>query len=138
MFVFFSEAGVSDIFDLINLEDADRDALLTGLPQTQIQEIAVACNRYPVINVDFDISNAVKKEEPPKADEESKAGPLFVLSAGKPATLLVNLERVADSEDLGPVVAPFFPKQKDEQWWLVVGNPTSNALLAIKRITVNK
>lgn len=73
-----------------------------------------------------------------KDEGELSGGPIFTLPAGKPATLIVNLERVADTEDLGAVVAPYFPKQKEEQWWLVVGQPSTNSLLAIKRVTVNK
>jgi pre-mRNA-splicing helicase BRR2 len=34
------------------------------------------------------------------------------------------------------VCAPLFPGTKTEGWWLVVGDRTSNALLAIKRVTL--
>jgi len=37
-----------------------------------------------------------------------------------------------------PVVAPFYPqRRKEEGWWLVLGEPATNQLLAIKRLTVN-
>merc|ERR1719421_1306250 len=41
--------------------------------------------------------------------------------------------------DEGPVVAPFYPKDKEESWWLVVGTGSGNTaqLLAIKRITMS-
>lgn len=77
-------------------------------------------------------------QESVKAEDAKGAPTTYVVPAGKPATLVVNLERVADSEELSPVVAPYFPRRKDEQWWLVIGKPSTNALLAIKRITVNK
>jgi pre-mRNA-splicing helicase BRR2 len=34
------------------------------------------------------------------------------------------------------VCAPLFPGTKTEGWWLVVGDRASNALLAIKRVTL--
>lgn len=48
-------------------------------------------------------------------------------------------------EGLTPVYAPFFPKEKDEQWWVVLGGRAPgqregpfSSLLAIKRVTINK
>ena len=52
----------------------------------------------------------------------------------------VKLERdVVDEGPIGPVVAPFYPKDKEESWWLVVGTGSGNTaqLLAIKRITMS-
>merc|ERR1740123_2262617 len=61
------------------------------------------------------------------------------LRAGSSARIVVRLGRDAMDEDssLGPVFAPYYPKEKEESWWLVVGGP-SNALVAIKRITITK
>jgi len=51
----------------------------------------------------------------------------------------VQLDREELKEEkLGPVYSPHFPTEKAEGWWLVVGNPTTNTLHAIKRITVAK
>lgn len=51
----------------------------------------------------------------------------------------VSLERDMDeNERLGPVHAPFYPAEKVEGWWLIVGDPHSNQLLAIKRVTLTK
>ena len=35
---------------------------------------------------------------------------------------------------LGAVIATRFPKAKSEGWWLVVGQPAANALVAIKKV----
>ena len=39
---------------------------------------------------------------------------------------------------VGPVPAPHFPGRRDEGWWLVVGEPKANTLLAIKRVNLAK
>ena len=45
----------------------------------------------------------------------------------------MQLER--ETEDApGPVIAPHYPKRKDEGWWLVVGDTKKNALVSIKRV----
>jgi pre-mRNA-splicing helicase BRR2 len=62
------------------------------------------------------------------------------LTAGGSARVQVKLERDAvDEGPIGAVVAPYYPKEKDESWWLVVGSGTgpSARLLAIKRITMS-
>lgn len=61
------------------------------------------------------------------------------LNTGGSARIVVRLAREGVEEEgtLGPVYAPFYPKEKDESWWLVVGGP-NNALVAIKRITIAK
>jgi pre-mRNA-splicing helicase BRR2 len=55
--------------------------------------------------------------------------------AGGSVTLHVQLQREAEGEP-GPALCPRFPGRKEESWWLVVGEPGSNQLLAIKRVTL--
>ena len=62
----------------------------------------------------------------------SDGGKVF---ANDTCTVTVVLERDLQG-DLRPVDAPLFPKAKDEAWWLVVGDSSSNSLLAIKRIAL--
>jgi pre-mRNA-splicing helicase BRR2 len=40
--------------------------------------------------------------------------------------------------EVGPVHAARFPKPKDEGWWLVIGDSSTNQLLAIKRVALQK
>jgi pre-mRNA-splicing helicase BRR2 len=111
-----AEAGVESVFDLLEAEDATRAAILAGLSERQMEDVARACNRYPNIEVAF---------EPPAAG----------VPAGEVVTLQVGLEREQEGE-LGHVVAPRYPKAKEEAWWLVVGIPKRGQLAAIKRITL--
>eukprot|EP00923_Selenidium_pygospionis_P000890 GHVN01001382.1.p1 GENE.GHVN01001382.1~~GHVN01001382.1.p1 ORF type:complete len:2211 (-),score=363.43 GHVN01001382.1:2249-8881(-) len=111
--------NVSNIYDLMNMEDSDRDDLLSGLTETQVADVAKACNRYPVINVEFKLQ---EKECAPRQSNK----------------LTVTLERDLEEAEVGHVYAPFYPKEKDEQWWLLIGQPETNSLNAIKRLTVNK
>ena len=58
--------------------------------------------------------------------------------AGEQATLVVALEREQEGNEQPVVHAPRYPTRKDEGWWLVVGDPKANALLAIKRVNLGK
>lgn len=114
--------GLEDVFDVMNAEDDVRDKLMKGLTDSQKADIARACNRYPCLSMSWKVSN-----------EDD-------LKAGGTARVQVKLERdVVDEGPVGPVVAPYYPKEKEESWWLVVGSGsgTSAQLLAIKRITMS-
>lgn len=112
-------AGVEGIFDLMELEPAKRQKLLQHLNNRQLQDVAIYCNRYPNVDVDFSV-----------LDEQS-------LSTAAPIVVVVDLERDSDEEP-GPVIAPFFPKDKTEEWWLVLGNADKNHLYSIKRLALGK
>merc|ERR1712007_62050 len=112
---------VEDVFDVMNIEDDARNELFDGLSQSQLMDCARACNRFPCISLEYKVQNA------------------DALNAGGSARIVVRLGRDAmeDDQALGPVFAPYYPKEKEESWWLVVGGPQS-ALVAIKRITISK
>ncbi|CDJ40308.1 sec63 domain-containing DEAD/DEAH box helicase, putative [Eimeria tenella] len=112
---------VKDVFDFMNMEDSQREKLLASLTQAQLREVAKASNRYPVISLEFEIS---KTEN---------------ISPGENLQCSVQLERdLADGDGVGAVYAPLFPKEKEEQWWLVIGESAGNTLHAIKRISILK
>ena len=52
--------------------------------------------------------------------------------------VVVALEREQDGSEQPAAHAPRFPGRKDEGWWLVVGDPKANSLLAIKRVNLGK
>jgi pre-mRNA-splicing helicase BRR2 len=109
-----AKAGVESVFDLTDMEDDARRELLQMSDQ-QLADVARFCNRYPDIEMEHALQGA------------AGAG------AGDPVTVEVTLQR-AQEGDAGPVDAARYPGRKDENWWLVVGDPTANTLLAIKRV----
>lgn len=110
--------NVETVFEFMEMEEVDRNALL-NLDARKMGDIALYVNRYPNVELNFELSE----------DQ---------VAQGDTVTLRVVLEREADDDepDCGPVVAPLFPGQKDEGWWLVVGDPDDKTLLAIKRTTL--
>ena len=76
-------AGVEDVIGLIEMEDADRAKLL-GMPDAKLEAVAKWCNRYPDVDLKFDIDD--------KDD----------IATGDAVTVLVQLERDFDGE-LPPV-----------------------------------
>lgn len=113
------DKGVESVFDIMELEDDVRNDCLR-LDQLKMREVARFVNRYPNIEVGFDV-----------ADKDA-------VTAGSIVNVKVQLEREADEDDeIGPVIAPFYPKKKDEGWWIIVGDPETKTLLAIKRVTLH-
>jgi pre-mRNA-splicing helicase BRR2 len=117
-----TEAGIESIYDLVDIEDDDKRAELLQMTDAQMGEVAEACNRYPNIEVNYEVVNADEVE------------------AGDSVEMVVSLEREMDeSDELGAVVAPRYPKKKDsESWWLVVGDVKKGTLSAIKRVNLGR
>ncbi|GIL50154.1 hypothetical protein Vafri_6292 [Volvox africanus] len=118
-------AGCTSVFELLEMADEPRrEALGAAVSEAQLAEIATVANRYPDINVSYEVVGG---------DEE--------VLPGEAVTVVVSLEREMDEEaggEVGPVPAPHFPGRRDEGWWLVVGDPKANSLLAIKRVNLAK
>ncbi|NXK14740.1 U520 helicase, partial [Herpetotheres cachinnans] len=109
--------GVESVFDIMEMEDEDRNALLQ-LSDAQIADVARFCNRYPNIELSYEV---VEKES---------------IRSGGPVVVLVQLER--EEEVTGPVIAPLFPQKREEGWWVVIGDSKSNSLISIKRLTLQQ
>ena len=114
-FVFFQE--IESVFDILEMEDSDREQLLK-MTEAEMADVARFCNRYPNIELTYDVQ-----------DPDN-------LHAGSPVVVLVTLER--EDEVAGPVIAPFFPQKREEGWWVVVGDPKTNSLISIKRLTLQQ
>uniref|UniRef100_A0A914ZLT1 U5 small nuclear ribonucleoprotein 200 kDa helicase n=1 Tax=Parascaris univalens TaxID=6257 RepID=A0A914ZLT1_PARUN len=116
-----NEKKVTTIFDLLDLEDNERSELLQ-MNSAQLMDVAKFCNNYPSIEVEY------------KIDNES------AITVGDTVSVSVGMERENDQNGMAPpVIAPLFPqKRKEEGWWLVIGDHSSNSLFSIKRLTVHQ
>ena len=112
-------AGVETVFDVAEMDEKARKAALR-LSDTECEVANVWLARYPDIGVSYEVVDA-------------DAG----VAAGESVTVAVSLEREGEGE-VRAVDAPRFPGRKDENWWLVVGDVENNALLAIKRIALQR
>ena len=110
------EPECETIFDLLGMDDKRRNSILQ-LGKREMADVARVCNRFPNIEVQHQLNSDS-------------------VPAGSKATLLVKLERELDEGEtsVGPVHAPFFPKKKVENWWLIVGDQKENKVLVVKRI----
>lgn len=81
--------GVETVFDMMELDDADRNKLLQ-LNEAQMTDVARFCNRYPNIELSYEVQNKDR------------------ISSGSSVNVVVSLER--EDEVTGPVIAPFFPQ----------------------------
>ncbi|RVE52029.1 hypothetical protein evm_003307 [Chilo suppressalis] len=112
-----ADKGVETVFDVMELEDNARAKLLQ-LSATEMADVARFCNRYPNVELSYEVKNERR------------------LRAGKPIVVEVSLER--EDDVVGPVIAPFFPQKREEGWWVVIGDPKTNSLLSIKRVSLGR
>nr|VWO96385.1 Pre-mRNA-splicing ATP-dependent RNA helicase PRP28 (EC [Ganoderma boninense] len=118
------DAGVETVYDIMEMEDDKRNNLLQ-MDARQMRDVATFVNSYPTLDVNFELAKGE-------------------YTAGAPIQIQVSLSKDADedmdepSEDDESVVAPFYPKKKLANWWVVVGEPKTKQLLAIKKVTVHR
>jgi len=115
------EDSIESVFDILSLEDDVRNSLLQ-LPDDKMADVAVFCNNYPNVDVEYKV-----------VDPED-------LSCGDVVEVTINLEREIDDDlteeelgAIGKVSAPLYPGEKKESWWIVIGDASKNSLLALKR-----
>ncbi|KAG8908173.1 DEIH-box ATPase [Tulasnella sp. 403] len=113
--------GVDSVIDIMELEDQDRNDLLR-MDQRQMRDVATFVNAYP----NMDVAHELQGSD---------------YAAGTPIVLKVSLEREVDEDeedDDQTVIAPLYPTKKMANWWVVVGEPATKQLLAIRKVTVRK
>ncbi|KAI3388301.1 hypothetical protein SNEBB_003991 [Seison nebaliae] len=142
------EKNIRNVTDLFDLEDDERKDLLK-MKLNELNDVAKFCNRYPNIDVsilingipvdlhddDDDEDEEDEDEDDVKMKNEEKKNKHKVKCASE-VNVTVNLER--EDETSAPVIAAHFPEKRDEGWWLVIGQSTSNSLYSIRRTTLNE
>jgi pre-mRNA-splicing helicase BRR2 len=122
------EDAIESVFDILSLDDDVRNDLLR-LPDEKMADVAVFCNSYPNVDLSFEVIDAED------------------VTAGDPVEVQVTLEREMDDEEeleeeelnqLGLVSAPLYPKEKREGWWIVIGDTSTNSLLSLKRVNLQR
>jgi len=113
------EAGVKDITDFVNIDNDKRNSIL-DMSEEKLAQVAKVCNMYPSIEMNLEVED---KEE---------------LVATKPIKVMVSLFREIEDDAVPPVHAPYYPLNKEEYWFIIIGDLAHNKLYAIKRLTIGK
>ncbi|KAF0895374.1 hypothetical protein E2562_012405 [Oryza meyeriana var. granulata] len=113
--------SIESIFDLAEMS-IDEMRVLLQLSNSQLQVIIEFFKRFPNVDMAYEVR---------EGDD---------IRAGDNVTVQVTLERDMTNlpSEVGPVHAPRYPKPKEEGWWLVIGDSSTNQLLAIKRVALQK
>lgn len=109
--------NVETIYDIMALEDDERDQLLAGLSDSQVSDVAEFVNNYPNLEVTY------------KLDLKTP------LEVGKPREISIKIERDEEPTTLD-VVSSRYHLPKQENWWVVVGEPKTRRLYGIKKMAL--
>lgn len=121
--------GINDIYEFMEAMDPDENKdykkliQALGLDNKQLGEAATFTNDYyPNVELNFEL-----------LDPED-------VTANSPSYLSVTVTRDLqdDEEPKTEVHAPFYPADKSENFWLVVGDQRARTLLAIKKLTLGR
>jgi hypothetical protein len=91
------------------------------LSKQEINELFSAVDSLPIIEMSYKINMATLEGD---------------CLESKLVTVEVDLQRRGNSSDV--VYAPNFPKKLRELWWIVIGDPQSGELFAVKRINLER
>ncbi|KAG8794998.1 DEIH-box ATPase, partial [Serendipita sp. 398] len=117
--------SIESVYDLMEMEDDDRAALLNMTPG-QLRDVAAFVNAYPSLEVAHEFEEGDYTSTEPVSLK-------VTLSGGEEES-----EEEDEDQSEPVVIAPFYPIKKIPNWWLVVGDPQSRQLIGIRRVTVPK
>ena len=56
IYIYVLLQGIESVFDIMDMDDEERNVLL-GLSDSQMQDVARFCNRYPSIDLAYEVQN---------------------------------------------------------------------------------
>ncbi|QOU20005.1 hypothetical protein BRETT_004653 [Brettanomyces bruxellensis] len=111
--------NVETVYDIMALEDEERDELLNGLSDRQIESVATFVNQYP----NLDVTYKLDLNKPLRVNEERE--------------ITLQIDRDEDPEDL-TIISSNYPFKGEEKWWIVIGEPESKRLYGIRKLILDK
>lgn len=112
-----ADAGVKTVYEFMEMEEEDRDAVLTGFSEAEVENIAEFVNGYPNLDLSYRLGDD--------------------LHAGEMSEIVVCVERDEEVEDTR-VNSAWFTHAKYESWWIVVGDAETKKLYSIKKTDLVK
>lgn len=91
--------NITHIFDLTEMEDNERIKLL-DLPNSKMIDVANFCNEFPYIELNYEIkTNYIIQNSP----------------------IILNITLTRDNDQSTNVISSYFPYEKQQSWWIIVG-----------------
>ncbi|SMN21670.1 similar to Saccharomyces cerevisiae YER172C BRR2 RNA-dependent ATPase RNA helicase (DEIH box) [Maudiozyma saulgeensis] len=112
------EKNVETVYDIMALEDDERDDLLT-MDIDKVMTVANFINNYPNIEMKYSMENTQN------------------IAVNELNKLFVTITRDDEPESLS-VVSEKFPVEKKEGWWIVVGETSTRELYAMKKVSLKE
>lgn len=94
----------------------------------ELKDIYKALDKVPKIDLKYSLIPVDDKNQPLEGE---------LLTENGEALVTVNLKRLNKSKSQ-KVVISHFPKAKDASYFILIGNPAKNDILAIKRVSFNR
>lgn len=110
------ELKVETVYDVMALEDKDREYIMT-VSDEKLIKLADFINNYPNIEMDYTIEHSKFK-----TDEQIMVH-ITLRRDDEPETLIVTSE--------------YYPYEKIERWWIVIGDSSKRELYALKKVTLS-
>jgi pre-mRNA-splicing helicase BRR2 len=126
---------VDSVFAFMEMNEDLRVKLLSGLSPEQTAAVAEFCNRFPSIELSWEVEGATSGDgnETHAIVEPSSTIAVHVSLSRDEAT-----QGLDEGAGVGAVIAPRFPIPKSEGWWVAVGDSQGNKLYGLKRVTLSQ